>query len=553
MQRNRIIGGSIANCVHIAGIYQFLRIAQDNGHKTKFLGAAVKINKFINEIKSFEPDIVCVSYRLTASSLKQILKDFFKTLAKYELLEDKLFYFGGTPECVEVAKQFSYFACFFQGEEDFSVINSSLDFVNKLKKPENKSFKASLFDLKIKNTDTKNRYVLPLIRHHFGLPDLEETIKGIKKIAKAKVVDVISIATDQNAQEYFFEPEKMNKKLSGAGGVPIRSEEDLERIYQASRTGNFPKLRIYSGTKNLLKWAKLSVRTINNAWGAIPLFWYSELDGRSNRKLEKAIAENMEVIKWYAEKNIPVEVNDPHHWSLRESADVTAVFDAYLSAYNAKKLGVKKYIVQLMLNTPRLTTPKMDLAKMLAKIELIKELEDENFSIIKQVRAGLTHFSTDMNIAKGQLAASTVLAIALKPEIIHVVSFSEANHAANANNVIESCKIVKGVIRNMWKDFPDFMNDKKIIDRKNYLKNEAVLLKNLSLNYFNDDENPLTIPRNLAELVKTGFLDAPQLKGNPVALGEIKTMPKNGAYDLVDESGKKISITEYIKKLQYLK
>ena len=44
----------------------------------------------------------------------------------------------------------------------------------------------------------------PLLRHHFGRPTLEETIKGIKKISKSGLIDVISIGPDQNAQGFLF-------------------------------------------------------------------------------------------------------------------------------------------------------------------------------------------------------------------------------------------------------------------------------------------------------------------------------------------------------------
>jgi len=548
----KIIGGSIGNCVHVGGIYEYLKIAEYHGNKTKFLGAAVDIEKFVKEIDDYKPDVVCISYRLTAKSLNSILTKFFNLLEKEKLITNKLFYFGGTPENVKVAKQFTYFTKFFRGEEDFNIIKDSLVFSNQLK--ESKDNKSSYYLQSAKKASNNNseeiNYVLPTIRHHFGLPNLEKTIEGVRTIAEAKVVDVISIASDQNAQEFFFNPEKMDNSLSGSGGAPIRTEKDLERLYEASQTGNFPRLRIYSGTQDLLKWAEMSVRTIDNAWAAIPLFWYSELDGRSKRKLEDAINENIETIKWYANKDIPVEINDAHQWSLRETPDVIAVFDAFLVAYNAKKYGVKTFIQQLMLNTPQRTSPEMDLAKMLAKIELVKELEDDNFTVLKQIRAGLTHFSTDMDVAKGQLAASTVLALALNPEIIHVVSFSEANHAATPENVIESCKIVKGVIKNMWKGMPNFTNSEKITQRKNYLKKEANKLKEIFLNTFDSDSTDiLTSPEHLAKFVKLGFLDAPQLRGNPVALGKMNSMPNNGAYDIVDDNGNVLSIAEYSKKI----
>jgi hypothetical protein len=475
---------------------------------------------------------------------------FFDVLVKENLL-NRLYYFGGTPQCVEIAKTYPYFTEFFKGDEFPERIINTLTFDHEegAESKQKKITPSTSGHLSFSEKE-KPENVLPMIRHHFGLPSMGETVSGIEKIAKAEMVDVISIATDQNAQQFFFEPQKMDRSLDGTGGVPVRNEEDMRKLFAASQYGNYPRLRVYSGTQNLMKWAKLSVKTINNAWGTIPLFWYSELDGRSKRPLRDAIRENQEVIKWYASHDIPVEINDSHHWSLRVSSDVTPVVDFYLSAYYAKKLGVKKYIAQLMMNTPRLTTGKMDLAKMLAKLELIDDLKDDTFEYWKQIRAGLTHFSVDMDMAKGQLATSTVLALALKPQILHVVSFSEANHAATPENVIESCEIVRGVMKNAWRGFPDLLADKEVTERKNHLVKEAKqLIELLVENFKGEFEEPLSNPDCLGKIVNMGFMDAPQLKNNPAALGRVKTLPVNGGYDLVNDQGKVISHAEYASKL----
>ncbi|MBN2683446.1 MAG: cobalamin B12-binding domain-containing protein [Bacteroidales bacterium] len=555
-KQNTVIGGAIGNCVHVAGVYEFLRIAENIGFSTKFLGAAVAIPDFVAEISKTKPSIVCISYRLTPTSLTGILQEFFKEIDKQNLFNRK-FFFGGTPSNVEIARDFSQFTHFFTGEEPYEEILKSLETDISTKSKKIISEKSSVYtsnNLETKAESKRDSYILPMIRHHFGLPSLEETIAGVKKIAESKMVDVISLATDQNAQEFFFEPEKMDKNLDGTGGVPVRSEADLERIFAASRYGNNPRLRIYSGTKNLEKWAEMSLRTINNAWGTIPLFWYSQLDGRSKRPLDEAIEENKKVIKWYAEREIPVEINDSHHWSLRESPDVMAVVDFYISALNAKDLGVKKYIAQMMFNTPRLSSAKMDLAKMLAKMELANELVDDNFEIWKQVRAGLTHFSVDLDVAKGQLAASTLLSLALDPQIIHVVSFSEASHAASSENVIESCKIVKGVLKNTWRGFPDLTIDPEVKQRKEFLLSEArEMIKLMRTAFSNNAEDPLTNSKILAKIVNHGFLDAPQLKGNPAALGKIRTMPVNGGYDIVNKNGMPVKISEYFAELMEAK
>ena len=35
---------------------------------------------------------------------------------------------------------------------------------------------------------------------------------------------------------------------------------------------------------------------------------------------------------WYGESDIPVELNEPHHWGMRDAPDVVFVVAAYLSA-----------------------------------------------------------------------------------------------------------------------------------------------------------------------------------------------------------------------------
>ncbi|MDZ7837279.1 MAG: hypothetical protein U5N58_04605 [Actinomycetota bacterium] len=57
-----------------------------------------------------------------------------------------------------------------------------------------------------------------------------------------------------------------------------------------------------------VRMAQVLKDTINNAWCAVPLCWYSELDNRSHRKLQQAIEENQKVMAWHGQRDIPVEV-----------------------------------------------------------------------------------------------------------------------------------------------------------------------------------------------------------------------------------------------------
>jgi len=514
----KVIAASIGNCVHVAGIMNFLTLAEREGYATRFLGAAISIDELLHVVKDEKPDYVGVSYRLTPEPLMKVLAELKKKMSLFGLKDIK-WVFGGTEPTAKVAEESDIFSIVFNGTEDPDEIIGFLKGVSFEKSDDYPQDLVSRIWAK---------YPYPVLRHHIGLPSIEETIDAIEKIADSRVLDVISIAPDQNAQEHFFEQDKMDRRLDGAGGVPLRSREDFERVYAASRRGNYPILRCYSGTKNLIPFAKLLNDTIKNAWCAVPLYWYSVLDRRGPRTVKEAVGENQQVMKWHGERSIPVEVNESHHWSLRDAHDTIGVVSAYLAAYNAKKMGVKDYIAQYMFNVPPSISPAMDLAKMLAKIEMIEGLQDENFTVYRQARAGIASLPVDLFQAKGQLSASAQLSMAIKPHIYHVVGYCEAHHAATADDVIESCKIVRGVIRNIMLGAVDITQDTKVQERKNELIEEAgITLRAISS--LSDVDDPLTDPATLARAVELGILDAPHLRGNPAAKGNLVTRLVDGA------------------------
>lgn len=522
----KIIGLTLGNCVHVAGTMNYLNLAERENYKTEFVGIGISIEELIEIIENKKPDIVGLSYRLSPEPLNSILKNLKESIKANDNLKDITWLFGGTEPTALVAEKYNIFDKIFYGNED---IDEVIAYIKGQENLEEEIYSGNL----IERIDSK--YPYPIIRHHLGLSSKRRTIEAIEKIADAKVLDVISIAPDQNAQEFFFDQENMDESLSGAGGVPIRSEEDLKDLYNAAQRGNYPLLRSYSGTKNILKFAEVLQSTINNAWCAVPLFWYSELDSRGPRTLKEAITENQQVMAWHGERNIPVEVNDSHHWSLRDAHDAIGVATAYLAAYNAKKMGVKDYIAQFMFNVPAYISAENDLGKMLAKIELIESLEDENFNVYRQARAGLVSFPADLYQAKGQLAASAYLAMAIKPHIYHVVGFCEAHHAAEAEDVIESCKIVRGIIKNDFLGSIDLTKDANVQERKKELIEEAEIIFNSIRSLNREVEDPLSDPDTLIQAVKLGILDAPQLKGSSVARGELKTRMVKSALFAYDE------------------
>ncbi len=519
----KIVGAAIENDVHVAGILSFLSIARDLGYETIFLGPATPTDKLLDAAVETKAEIIAISYRLAPHVAREIFKRVEEKITQYGL-EDRKFIFGGTQAVANVAKEFKFFDKIFSTEERREIIKylKGTDEKNASKIPAQ--------DL-IKRIQENDPY--PLIRHHFGLSSLEETIKGIEKISDSQIIDVISLAPDQNAQQFFFEPEKMNKSLDGSGGVPVRSERDFELLYRATRRGNYPLLRAYSGTTHIIKMAELLQKTIKNAWAAIPISWYNELDGRSERKFIDAVRENLEAIRWHAQNGIPVEINEPHQWGLRMAHDVIFVVMGYIGAYVAKALGVKNYIAQYMLNTPSGVSPRMDIAKMISTKEMIDSLTSEDFNVITEVRPGLMAFPADLDEAKGQLAFSISEAMILKPQIVHVVAFTEADHVANANEVIESSKIARRVIEESLKGIPNVINDPEIEKRVKILKSDAQILLD-AIRSLSKSEEPFLDPQTYDAAVKLGYLDTPNFIGSKVGKGLVSTAIINGACEAIN-------------------
>lgn len=325
-----VVAGALGECVHVAGVTSFLRLAEIAGWRTVFLGPAVSVERFVQAIKEEKADLVGVSYRLTPETGERLLGEFAE--AASDLHESGVrFVFGGTPPVAQRAEALGkFFEKFFDGSQPMDEV---LAFLRGESHADGEALNYPQ-DL-ISRINWKTPY--PLLRHHFGLPTMEASLDGIAKIAEAKALDVISLGIDQDAQANFFHPERQNPRARGAGGVPVRSEQDYQDLFAASRRGNFPLMRTYSGTDDFIRLAEMYVETINIAWCAIPLFWFNQMDGRGPIPLEESIREHQEVMAWYGNRGIPVELNEPHHWGMRDASDVVYVTSGYLSALNAKK------------------------------------------------------------------------------------------------------------------------------------------------------------------------------------------------------------------------
>ena len=279
MNEKLIVGAAIGDCVHVAGVVNFLNLAEELGYQTVCLGPAVSVEALLEKVAAFDPALVAVGYRLTPENCRSLLADL---TSEAQRREQRRWLFGGTEPCVAAARETGLFQMTFASGISKQAVVAFLRGEQTDTEPGRRR-RRSLAD----RIRWKSPY--PLIRHHFGRPTVDETLAGVVDIARAECLDVLSLGTDQNAQEHFFRPAEMDPNEHGAGGVPVRTEADLSAIYAHTRLGNHPLVRCYSGTRDTMQWAPMLARSINNAWCAVPLFWYTSSMAAATRPLREAI------------------------------------------------------------------------------------------------------------------------------------------------------------------------------------------------------------------------------------------------------------------------
>lgn len=404
---------------------------------------------------------------------------------------------------------------------------------------------------------------LPIIRTHIGpygndrKKAVNNFIKWVKKLSKDKYLDVLSIGTSQLTQSNFGESWK---NLINGGGVPINSVSEYVHIYKVAK----PMLvRTYSGSKNIKKLAKIYNDNINMAWHALSLWWFCETDGRGPNPLLKNLKEHFETIKFIAKTNRTFEPNVSHQFAFRGTDDISYIISAFLSAKCAKKLGIKYLVLQNMLNTPKTTWGIQDIAKARVMLKIVRELEDQNFKVIFQPRAGLDYFSNNIKQAKIQLASVVALMDDIEPrnnkspELIHVVNYSEGVCLANPNIVNESIKITLNTLREYrrLKEIGKINIDifeKEITQRTKEIYKET----KEAIKFLENKFKELYTPEIFYKIFIDGYFPVPHLvdSKNKYTNAKIyKTMIKNGEIKVIDNNGNVIKTIDRYKKIYYNK
>src|SRR4030065_1547599 len=109
-------------------------------------------------------------------------------------------------------------------------------------------------------------------------------------------------------------------------------------------------------------------------------------------------------------------------------------------------------------------------------MNLVESLQGGSFRVYREARTGVNSLPLDMDQAKGHLGSSIHTLMAIRPQILPVVGYSEANYHVGPKELIESCRIAQGAVRNALLGLPDPLTDEAIKTRKAEVGDEAPFL-----------------------------------------------------------------------------
>ncbi len=399
---------------------------------------------------------------------------------------------------------------------------------------------------------------LPLYRAHMGqyLPDRAEAVslfmRWARELAARGQIDILSIGSSQLSQEAFGED--WGNRPNG-GGVPLNSRDELAEAWRSAR----PMLvRCYAGTKNLAAMARINDETIHNAWHALSLWWFCRIDNRGPYSLRENLDQMFAALRYIASAGRPFEPNVPHHFAFRGADEASYVVSGYLAARAARELGVRRVIVQNMLNTPKHVWGVQDLARSRVLLRLARGLEDHRFSAALQTRAGLDYLSADPFRAKAQLAAVTALMNDIEPrdpaspQILHVVSWSEATQLADPSVISESVQICRqALVEHRRGAGPSAEDDPAVRGEVERRTEELEAEARAVIRAIETDVPDPFSPAGFYKVFAAGYLPVPHLwecrEELPGAVGW-RTRLIRGAVRLVDDNGVALTTEQRIQR-----
>lgn len=552
---------------HTQGLFRVARIAQKAGLTAHVLPPGTSLDEVLARVHRIDPEWLGFSYRLSPDVAVREYRRCLGRLSSEGLLDRRRVALAGLPEAMRAVEESrAELPCdVWTMPQDLDLMRGCARVLAFLDVPEKRradilaELRPELFPPRFAELDELARLVagsddyrnepplpvpserakvsyterirestFPLLRTHFGTPapTIAPTVEGIRAMAEARVVDEISLGSSDLSQRYFGDPTAFIGRKND-GGVPYSTFEHLVELYEASRRGNFPGVKPYAHVVGLVPFVETCIRAgmLVGSHQAVPLYWFNELDGRGPTSVRESIREHIATVRELTRRGIPVEMNDPNHFSSRWAPDVVVVVDYALITAVMLSQGASDLVLQLQFNKPRETSDHGDLAKMLAGLDLAGEMVSSfrGTQLWRETRTGIDSFPPDLDAARHQLARSTFLQLLANPHAIHLVSYCEAIHVAGVEDVIDSSRLVRRCVREFRKRQPDLVKLREhplVTERRAKLVSEArTTLRHIASLDGNGMPSPiaplgsyvhrLSHPEVLFRALETGVMAAP--------------------------------------------
>ena len=354
---------------------------------------------------------------------------------------------------------------------------------------------------------------------------LDELAELAASLARGGLLDVLSISAAR----------------SPGGPAPDRPE-DYERIWEAARP---MMLRSHPGTLDLGARVRMLEERIDPAWHSLSFWWYSRLDGRGPYPVLENLREQFGALDYIATTGKPLEADLPRHLLACGADDVSIVVAGYIAAKAAKRTGVQKLVLELLVGARG--RGAKDLARARALLHLVRELEGGDFRVYVQPRIADDSRPREGGSSLARLAAAAVLMDDIEawdtnsPEIVDL-----SGHSGPDNLDAETIEASIRLTRHAFVEYRRMKGGGLVADMAT---NPAVLLRTSEIlaearATIAAIESSLRSPysaEGFHEILKLGFLALPRLAGSreefPGAL-RWRTRLENGAVVIVDASGR---------------
>ena len=568
----RILITTLGSDPHTQGLFKFARIAREAGYEVTSLPPGSTVDEILSALKRDDPAIAGFSYRLSAKSGLDAMTALMTRISENGQLkcvngDARRFAFAGLPETVDLVQGSlaKYgIAGIRQAPDPLVSVAQVLDFLEIFDARRETILKAArqrLMPPRIEELDrlagevvadptpepplpmpseaAKKSYTQrireswparPILRTHYGEPGdtIAPTVEGIRKMARAGVIDEVSLGSSDLSQRFYNQPSEWVGKKND-GGVPYRELKDLVELRKAAECGNWPAMKPYSHVTGMESFVDDCIKAgmLIGSHQAVPLYWFNRIDGRGPADVHESILEHMRTVKKLAGLGLPVEMNDPNHWSSRWGSDAVVVADYGLIASAMLACGVKDMVLQMQFNKPRETSDCADLAKFLAAQDIVRMLipAGSPVNVWLETRTGIDPFEPDLEIAKRQLARSTLLQMFMAPHAMHLVSYCEALHLAKPEDIIDSSALIRRAVRLFHKhekELLPILRKPEIVERRAYLVKEATwLLRAIGGLHPKADRGPANLferlgnPDVIFAAIEKGYMAAPGIFTEP--------------------------------------